>query len=114
MLQSGAVDYAEALRQYNKYGRGRSMKKFGEDEGYDYWKFCLLARDGQLEMESKSGTDKRPGFIEVNPDGTQSPATAEEPLKVCEIKIRFNNGLVLSRRGSDVEVVISSIRKILR
>lgn len=74
------------------------MKKFCEDEGYDYWEFCLLAREGQLEMESKSGTDKRPGFIEVNPDGTQSPATAEEPLKVCEIKIRFNNGLVLSRR----------------
>ena len=87
--------YAAALRQYNKYGRGHSMKKFWEDEGYDYWKFCKLARDGQLEMESKSGTDKRPRFIELNPDGTQSPATAEEPLKVCEIKIRFNNGLIL-------------------
>lgn len=41
--QAGAVDYAAALRQYNKYGRGRSMKKFCEDEGYDYWKFCKLA-----------------------------------------------------------------------
>ena len=67
--QSGAVDYAAALRQYNKYGRGRSMKKFCEDEGYDYWKFCKLAREGQIEMGVKSGADKRPGFIEVNPDG---------------------------------------------
>lgn len=111
--QSGAVDYAAALRQYNRYGRGRSMKKFCEDEGYDYWKFCKLAREGQIEMGVKSGADKRPGFIEVNPDGTQSQAMPEEPMKVCEIRIRFNNGLILSRRGGDVEEVISAIRKIL-
>ena len=43
--QSGVVDYAAALRQYHRYGRGRSMKKFCEDEGYDYWKFCKLARE---------------------------------------------------------------------
>lgn len=111
---SGSVDYAAALRQYNKYGRGRSMKKFCEDEGYDYWKFCKPAREGQIEMGSKTGTDKRSGFIEVNPDGTQSLATPEEPIRVCEIRIRFNNGLIMSRRGVDVEEVISAIRKILR
>lgn len=44
------VDYAAALRQYQKYGRGRSMKKFCKDDGYDYWKFCKLAREGQIEM----------------------------------------------------------------
>ena len=71
------VDYAAALRQYQKYGRGRSVKKFCEDEGYDYWKFCKLAHEGQIEMASKSGADKRPGFIEVNPDMQQSPLTAE-------------------------------------
>lgn len=75
-----SVDYATALRQYNKYGRGRSMKKFCEDEGYDYLKFCKLAREGQIEMAVMPGTDKRPGFIEVNPDGTQSLATPEEPI----------------------------------
>ncbi len=111
--QAGVVDYAAALRQYSRYGRGRSMKRFCEDEGYDYWKFCRLAREGQIELESKSGADKKPGFIEVTPDGSQSRATEEEPMKVCEIRIRFNNGLVLSRRGGDVEEVISAIRKIL-
>ena len=111
--QPGVVDYAAALRQYNRYGRGRSMKKFCEDEGYDYWKFCRLAREGQIELESKSGADKKPGFIEVTPDGSQSRVTEEEPVKVCEIRIRFSNGLVLSRRGGDVEEVISAIRRIL-
>ncbi len=111
--QTGVVDYAAALRQYSRYGHGRSMRKFCEDEGYDYWKFCKLARAGQIEMESKSGVDRNPGFVEVAPDGSQSRATSEEPMKVCEIRIRFNNGLILSRRGGDVEDVISAIRKIL-
>lgn len=44
--QSGVVDYTAALRQYHRYGRGRSMKKFCEDDGYDYWKFCKLEREG--------------------------------------------------------------------
>ena len=63
--QSGVVDYAAALRQYHRYGRGRSMTKFCEDEGYDYWKFCKLAREGQSEMAenfclvSKSRMPKR-------------------------------------------------------
>lgn len=65
-------------------------------------------------MGSKTGTDKRSSFIEVNTDGTQSLATPEELMRVCEIRIRFNNGLVMSRRGGDVEEVISAIRKILR
>ena len=112
VAQSGAVDYAEALRQYNRYGRGRSMKKFCEDEGYDYWKFCKLARDGQIDLNARSGEDK-PGFVEVKPDGAVAQVVPEEPMKGCEIRIRFNNGLVLSRRGGDVEEVISAIRKIL-
>ena len=36
--QSGVVDYAAALRQYHRYGQGRSMKNFCEDEGYDWLK----------------------------------------------------------------------------
>ena len=109
--QSGVVDYAAALRQYHRYGRGRSVKKFCEDEGYDYWKFCKLAREGQSEMDAKIIADKHPVFIEVNPDWAQSSVQRDEPMKVCEIRIRFNNGLVMSRKGGDVEEVISAIRK---
>ena len=112
VAQSGAVDYAAALRQYNKYGHGRSMKKFCEDEGYDYWKFCKLAREGQIDLNARSG-EVKPGFVEVKPDGAVAQVVPEEPMRVCEIRIRFNNGLVLSRRGGDVEEVISAIRKIL-
>ena len=89
------------------------MKKFCEDEGYDYWKFCKLAREGQSEMDAKIIADKHPVFIEVNPDVPQSSVQRDEPMKVCEIRIRFNSGLVMSRKDGEVEEVISAIRKIL-
>ena len=55
MVHSGSVDYAAALRQYNKCGRGHSMKKICKDGGYDYWNFGKLAIEGQLEMVTKQG-----------------------------------------------------------
>ena len=64
-------------------------------------------------MDAKNIADKHPVFIGVNPDVTQSSVQRDEPIKVCEIRIRFNNGLVISRKGGDVEEVISAIRKIL-
>lgn len=76
--QSGVVDYAAALRQYHRYGRGRSVKKFCEDEGYDYWKFCKLAREGQSEMDAKIIANKHPVFIEVNPDVPQSSVQRDD------------------------------------
>lgn len=57
-LQSGAVDYSTTLRQFNKYGRGCSMKIFCEDEGHGYWKFCKLVREGQFSLGTKQGPAK--------------------------------------------------------
>ena len=74
------------------------MKKFCEDEGYDYW-ICKLAREGQSDMDAKIIADKHSVFIEVNPDVTQSSVQRDEPMKVCEISSRFNNGLVMSRKA---------------
>lgn len=89
------------------------MKKFCEDEGYDYWKFCKLAHEGKLEMETKSITENQPGFIEVNVYDPQSPAKVEESLLIREIRIRFSNGLVLNCRGGNVDSMIRAIRKIV-
>lgn len=57
-------------------------------------------------MDAKIIADKHSVFIEANPDGTQSSVQRDEPMKVYEIRIRFNNGLVMSRKGGDVEEVI--------
>lgn len=63
--------------------------------------------------DAKIIADKHPVLKESNPDGTQSSVQCNEPMKVCEICIRFNSGLVMSLKGGDVEEVISAIRKIL-
>lgn len=43
------VNYAFALKNYQQNGRDRSMKKFCEEEGYDYEKFMRYSRRGQKE-----------------------------------------------------------------
>ncbi len=89
------------------------MRKFCEDEGYDYWKFCRYARSGQAELNVKTGGDA-PGFIEVKPDGTTAVPVSDEPVRVSGVRIRFSNGMVLTYAGGcAVEEVISAIRKIL-
>jgi len=35
MKEDPTINYAFALKHYNQNGRGRSMKKFCEEEGYD-------------------------------------------------------------------------------
>lgn len=47
MEHESPANYAFALKHYKQYGRGRSMKKFCEDEGYDYEKFAIYSRKGQ-------------------------------------------------------------------
>ena len=39
MNEKPTVSYAFALKNYSQNGKGRSIKKFCEEEGYDYDKF---------------------------------------------------------------------------
>ena len=39
MKEDPTINHAFALRHYNQNGCGRLMKKFCEEEGYDYEKF---------------------------------------------------------------------------
>lgn len=114
MEQESTVNYAFALKHYKQYGRGRSMRKFCEDEGYDYDKFMRYSRKGQTEFSILKEADnneqksKDPGFIPVVLDG----APASE-LGVSEIKVRFSNGMELSKSDGDINELVSMIRKIL-
>ncbi|MGN1233033.1 MAG: hypothetical protein ACI4UJ_06240 [Candidatus Cryptobacteroides sp.] len=62
--ENAVVNYPMALKNYNQNGRGRSMRKFCEDEGYDYNKFMQCARKGQKELSILQGdTCKLPGIV---------------------------------------------------
>ena len=105
--KSDSVDYAAALRHYSRYGRGRSMRKFCEDEGYDYWKFCRYVRSGQAEMNIKTGGGA-PGFVEVKPDGTAA-LVSDEPVRVNRVRFRFSNGMVSLRLTSCMEQTVGHL-----
>ena len=55
MKEESEVNYAFALKNYQQNGRGRSMKKFCEEEGYDYEKFMRYSRRGQKEYSVLKG-----------------------------------------------------------
>ena len=51
MKEEPTINYAFALKHYNQNGRGRSMKKFCEEEGYDYEKFMQYSRRQHRKWE---------------------------------------------------------------
>ncbi len=59
MKEEPTINYAFAFKRYNQNGRGRSMKKFSEEERYDYEKFMQYSRRGQKEYSVLKKADER-------------------------------------------------------
>lgn len=80
--------FAAALRQYQYYSHGRSLRKFCEDEGLDYPKFCKYAREhgpGSDAGKQTGSADALPAsFIEVP---QEAPA---EPVSIREIRTDYS------------------------
>ncbi len=101
MKEDPTINYAIALKHYNQNVRGRSMRKFCEEEGYDYEKFMQYSRMGQKEysvlkdadMGQSDGTGK---FVHLMVDGG-----ASELLGIRDIRVRFTNGMELFQNEGD-------------
>lgn len=52
MENESLVNYTFVLKQYRQHDKDRSMKKFSEDEGYDYDKSLAIPR--KVRMGSAS------------------------------------------------------------
>lgn len=61
--------FAAALRQYQYYSHGRSIRKFCEDEGLDYQKFCKYAREHGpgSDADKQAASAASPGIIISKP-----------------------------------------------
>lgn len=68
MKEDAKVNYAFALKNYQQNGRGCSMKKFCEEEGYDYEKFMQYSRRGQKEYSVLKDADAHKNVRQVHPD----------------------------------------------
>ncbi len=113
MKEESTINYAFALKHYNQNGRGRSMKKFCEDEGYDYEKFMRYSRRGEKECSVLKEADACQGegkdkFIPLVAEGIGSGV-----LGIRDIRVRFTNGMELSQSEGDVAELVGMIRKML-
>lgn len=111
MKEESTINYAFALKNYNQNGRGRSMKKFCEEEGYDYEKFMQYSRRGQKEYSVLKEADERQssgGFIPLVVDGAP-----EEVLGILDVRVRFTNGMELSQGEGDINELFGMVRKML-
>lgn len=59
MKEEAKVNSSFALKNSQQNGRGCSMKRFCEEEGYDYEKFIQYSRRGQKEYSVLKEADAR-------------------------------------------------------
>ena len=112
MKEDPTINYAFALKHYNQNGRGRSMKRFCEEEGYDYEKFTQYARRGQKEYSILKEADERQstgGFIPLVVDG----GSPESALGIRDVRVRFTNGMELSQCDGDISELFEMVMKML-
>lgn len=111
MKEEPTINYAFALKQYNQNGRGRSMKKFCEEEGYDYEKFMQYSRRCQKDYSVLKEADDRQssgGFIPLVVD-----RMPEGGPGIRDVRVRFTNGMDLSQCEGDISELFGMVRKML-
>lgn len=111
MKEEAKVNYAFALKNYQQNGRGRSMKKFCEEEWYDYEKFMQYSRRGQKEYSVLKEADARQTSDKFIPLVANGPA--ESVLGILEVRVRFTNGMELSQSEGDLNELFGMVRKML-
>lgn len=131
------VDYAAIIREYEMYGRGRSLKKFCDDSGYVYPNVLRYYRKCFWNSKAKVPTtsDKDSSFVplEVENDSSDSenyvseepssktpelpvpplPANANSTYSIVSMHISFSNGMELSLCETDVNEITALLHKIV-
>lgn len=111
MKEEAKVNYAFALKNYQQNGRGRSMKKFCEEEGYDYEKFMRYSRRGQKEYSVLKEVDARQTSDKFIPLVVDGPA--ESVLGILDVRVRFMNGMELPQSEGELNELFGMVRKML-
>ena len=126
------VDYAAAYRQFMIFGNGRSMKKFCDDEDFDYGKLQRYSRklfwSKHTKLSESAVEESR--FMPIVPDGQQTsvfinesqdsseqPQTADaQPItqknEISFTKVRFHDGLTLQMSNVSVARMVSLLQNV--
>ena len=118
MIKTDQTDYAAAYRQYCTYGRGRTLKKFCEDEDYNYtklrryidksfWNASKAERDSigcHCVPVEVGQTDSAPSQIEK---------TAGKSMETDQAHISISNGLNLRVEGPAIDSLVDVLHKLV-
>ena len=131
------VDYAAIIREYEMYGRGRSLKKFCDDSGYvypnvlRYYRKCFWNSKAKVPTTSDKDSPFVPLEVETDSSESESPVLGEAPDKNAEPPVRplptnaspaysivsmhisFSNGMELSLCETDVNEITALLHKIV-
>ena len=87
------------------------MKKFCEEEGYDYEKFMQYSRRSQKEYSVLKEADARQTSDTFIPLVFEGPS--ESVLGILDVRVSFTNGMELSQSEGDLNELFGMVRKMI-
>ena len=133
-VKKAKVDYAAIIREFEMYGRGRSLKQFCDESDYvyanvlHYYRKCFWdskAKSGDsckgdkalIPLEIESVERKTPTSSSVETDNTEDPISPAKPpvstYSIISMHVSFSNGMELSLCETDVNEITALLHKIV-
>jgi hypothetical protein len=108
-------DYAAIIWEYRMYGGSGSMKRFCEENDYNYPNVNHYSRKHIWDRFSLPKTGSSPVRLEVVPDvsmpGGGQPAIKPDQ-KIQRFSVRFDNGTFFRMFNCSIEEVCTMLQKI--
>lgn len=125
MVKKDQTDYAAAYRQYCTYGRGRTLKKFCEDEDYNYtklrryvdksfWNASKTERDSigcQCVPVEVDTVDSKPSQSEETSE--KSKDKEEAHISISFVQVQLSNGLNLRVEAPAIDSLVDVLHKLV-
>lgn len=133
-VKKARVDYAAIIREFEMYGRGRSLRQFCDESNYTYanvlhyyrkcfWESKAKRGDSSKEvntlvlLEIESVERKAPASSSVETDNTEDSTSSSTPpvstYSIISMHVSFSNGMELSFRETDVDEITALLHKIV-
>ena len=133
-VKKAKVDYAAIIREFEMYGRGRSLRQFCDESNYTYanvlhyYRKCFWnskAKSGDsskgdntlVPLEIESVERKAPTSSSVETDNTEDPISPAKPpvstYSIISMHVSFSNGMELSLCETDVNEITALLHKIV-
>ena len=108
-------DYAAIIREYRMYGGSGSMKRFCEENDYNYSNVNRYYRKHFWDRYTRPKTDSSPVRLEVVPDGPlpdDNHPGIKSDQKIQRFSVRFDNGTFFRMFNCSIVEVCTMLQKI--